>query len=42
MPTDKQARQYAVHDFVVPDDDTPDLLADSGVTVAELLRLLLH
>ena len=42
MPADEQARQHAVHDFVVPDDHAADLLSHRVIARAKLLGPLLH
>ena len=36
MPADKQARQHAVHDVVVPDDHAAQLLVNGFVTLRKL------
>jgi hypothetical protein len=42
MPTDEHRREHAINDFIVPDDDATDLLADGSVSLSKTLRFLLH
>ena len=42
MPTDKQAREHAVHDVAVPDNHAAKLLVNSLVPLSKLGRPLLN
>ena len=42
MPSHEQTGQHAVHDIVVPHDDSANLLTQGVVTVSKFFGLLLH